>query len=48
MIDSDLIDRVGDGDLALSGGVAGAFRFKGFPSRLAYFDLRLAIRTPAG
>ncbi len=44
----DLIDRVGDGDLALSGGVAGAFRCKGLPCMLAYFDLRLATRTPAG
>ena len=44
----DLIDKVGDGDLAFGGGVVGAFRFKGFPIRLAYFDLRLATRAPAG
>ncbi len=42
----DLIDGVGDGDLG-GGGTAGDFLCKGL-LMLAYFDLRLDARAPAG
>ncbi len=43
---SDLIDRVGDGDL-VGGGFAWAFLCEGFLFKLAYFDL-CRDRIPTG